>query len=580
VIDSRLLRRAASAWPGTATPSRELERAVQFLQLGREETGVVTASAVVEAGYLLGVVASVASALGLGLLGTRVDVPTVALVAVPAAVGLLFTQVVHSAPVWLATFQRTRALGSVAGVVGLLALRLRLSPTPERAAQFAGNVREGPLAASLARHAAAADGRPDAGLIAWAEAWQSWFPALDRAVALLVASVDAPPASRERTLDRAVETVGDAVESRAAAFASQIRGPVTGLYAVGVLLPFALVGAVPAAAVTGLPVTPTTFVLTYDVLLPVGVAVAGGRILLTRPVAFPPPSVPRDHPEIPDRRRRTVVATLAGGAVGWIVAERVVAAWAGPLAAVGTAVGTGLIVWFHPAGTVRERVRELERGLPDALALVGRSVADGESVEAAVAGAATDLPGPVGTAFDRATRRRRRLRVDVERAFCGDHGPFVETPTPAGRAVAVLLGVTAETGQPAGSVLLDEAERLDTLRDHEQRARRSVATVTDTLSNTAAVFGPLVGGATVAMASHLDGVDATALAGEGAALSTPLLGTAVGTYVLLLAVLLPALASTLRAGVDPVLVGSRVGRTLLSATATFLLGVWATGLLV
>jgi hypothetical protein len=225
-------------------------------------------------------------------------------------------------------------------------------------------------------------------------------------------------------------------------------------------------------------------------------------------------------------------------------------------------------------------VRELERGLPDALALVGRRVADGEAVETAVAEVGETLPGPVGEAFTRAARRRRTLRVGIERAFRGDHGPFVRTPTARGVGVATLLAVAAREGRPAGTVLLDEAERLDTLRDHERRARREMAGVTDTLSNTAAVFGPLVGGATVALAGRLDGLDATSVAGEGAALATATLGTAVGVYVLLLAILLPTLATTLQHGFDRVLVGYRVGGTLLTATGTFLAGVWATRLVV
>lgn len=588
----RLLEVLGSPWPLAVEPSEELQRAVQFL-------GLDEADAIVAGGYVGGLIVwllstAVAIALSVPLvppssfsllsplpsLPPLPPLPPLAALTLPFALGLGWVHVAHRLPVWVGTFHRTRALGAVATVVGLAALRLRLTPSPERAASFTARSGTGPLSESLARHVAAARGTPRSGLSTFAAAWRPWFPALDRATSLLVAASEASSDGRRRALDRAVATVGENVESRAASFAETVRGPVTGLYALGVLLPLALVGAVPAAAVAGVPITPAVFVVVYDGLLPFGVAVGGARIVLGRPVAFPPPSVPSDHPELPDRRALVVATGLAVGGAGWLLSGVAVAAWARPLGAVGAGVGSSLVVALRPATVLRERVRKLERGLPDALALVGRRVAGGETVESALGDVGRALPDPVGGAFETAARRRETLRVGIERAFCGDHGPFVHTPTARGRGVATLLAVAAREGRPAGAVLVDEAERLDTLRDHEQTARRQIASITGTLSNTAAVFGPLVGGATVALAGRLDGLDATAAAGSGSALSPATLGAAVGVYVLLLAVLLPTLATALQYGFDRTLVGYRAGQTLLAATATFLLGVWATGLLV
>ncbi|MEF8827886.1 MAG: type II secretion system protein, partial [Haloarcula sp.] len=62
--------------------------------------------------------------------------------------------------------------------------------------------------------------------------------------------------------------------------------------------------------------------------------------------------------------------------------------------------------------------------------------------------------------------------------------------------------------------------------------------------------------------------------------SSALLGPVVGWYVLVLAVLLTALSTGLHRGLDRALVGYRAGLALLSAAATFLVAVVATGLLV
>ena len=576
----RLAVVAATAWPWESTTSPELRRAIRFLAGGATPARASeTARTVVAAGYVAAVCAGTVAASVVALAWVTVGVPAWSVVT-PGIVGLAVAHAIHRAPVWLATFRRTRAIGAAATVVGLVAVRLRLGASPERAAAFAGRAGEGPLAASLARHVDAARSTPGTGLDEWADDWRPWFPALDRSVALLLAATDAPPGLRERTLDRAVAAVGDAVETRAASFAASIRGPVTALYAGGVLLPLALVGAVPAASVAGLPVGPVGFVVVYDLFLPAVVVVASAWILLDRPVAFPPPRLPRDHPALPSTRRRTALAGTGGAAAGWLSATVAVGEWAAPLAAIGVGSGSALLARFRPTRSLRARVTELERGLPDALALVGRRVAGGTVVETAVGRAGERLPGPVGEAFAAASRRRRTLGVDVERAFRGEAGPFVQTPTATGRATATLLAVAAAAGPPAGELLTTEAERLDTLRAHERQARRAVATVTDTLEQTAALFGPLVGGATVALASGLDGLGATSAVGDGQALSAATVGSGVGVYVLVLAVTLPTLAVGLRAGLDRSRVGYRVGRSLLTATATFLAAAWTTGLLV
>jgi hypothetical protein len=174
-----------------------------------------------------------------------------------------------------------------------------------------------------------------------------------------------------------------------------------------------------------------------------------------------------------------------------------------------------------------------------------------------------------------------------------------------------LLAVAAREGRPAGDVLLELADQLESLRDLERDARRQLATVTGTLSNTAAVFAPLVGGATVALATGIDAVDVggvgagaaagadalgaevgtgavgsgmagseSATDGAAATMSVPVLGRIVGTYVLLLAALLTGLATGLERGFDRTLVAYRIGIALPTATATFLVAFGGAGLLI
>ena len=563
----------ARCWPFAVSVDADVRRSVGVLGVEHSPQRLL------EAGYAL------ATLFGAVVLLVAVPVAgTAPGCLLGAGIGLGLAGAVKTVPRTLAAFRRTRALGDVVELVGTLALGMQLRPVPERAARFAANSSDGLLARSLRDRVDRATGTPRTGLRGFSEEWAPWFPALERSVANLEAAADADSEHREYVLARSVDAVEAALNERVASFANELHGPVTGLYAFGVLLPLALVGTLPAATAAGVPVTPAVFVLAYDVLLPGCVAVAGFRLLANRPVAFPPPDVTVPSQGGVDTRLLGLVVAILVGGCGWFVGAVTVGSWAAPVAAAGSGLGAGIAVAARPVVRERRRLRELERGLSDALSTVGRAVADGDSVEAGVARAGEWTPGLAGEAFAEAARRRRLLGATVRRAFLGKHGPFADSSGSRSRTAVSLLTVAAREGKPAGDSLTAYADRLDDLLGHERNGRRSLAAVTRTLSHTGALFGPLVGGATVALAGRLAAADArlgggTTTGGSSAHLPPSLVGTAVGCYVLLLAVVLTALATGLERGLDGSLVAYRVGIALLSAVGAFLVGVVGAGLL-
>jgi hypothetical protein len=497
--------------------------------------------------------------------------------------------------------RRARAAGSVPRLIGRLALRARLDPTPEAAAA-AGADGDGPLADRLAAHVRRARGRQAAGLESFAAAHADELPGLARAVRQVAAATEAPAPERERRLDRATTAATDAVRERAATAAASLRGPVTAVYAFGVLLPLALVGVLPALAAAGVPGGGllVAVVLVYDLLLPAALVVATAWLLARRPVAFPRAPVPASHPARPDGPERAVLVgvgvALVAGAAAFLTPA--LPAWAAPVAAVGGA-GAGLAVHHRPAVAVRERAAATEAGLPDALVAVGRRVAAGTAVERAVAEAADSLGDPVGPAFAAAAARGRELGVDVETALLGTGGPLADLPSPRVERAVRTLGLAAREGAPAGDLLVETGEHLGELRRVTERSRRETARLTGTLANTAAIFGPLVGGVTVALAGGTAGratglagatvgggggttgtAAASASTGVGATLPVAGLGLAVGGYVLLLAALLTALATGLRHGADRARVGYRVGLALPTAAAVYCVAIVVGGAVV
>ncbi len=548
-------RLAARLYPREVTPSEELRRALAFLDSDLD------ASSVVRAGYGLGVLAAVLGLVAGVLLGSGVLGATVSV-----ALGLVTVHLVHETPGVVALARRTRALGQAPDLVARTVLRMRLAPSPERAAAFAAETGTGPLTDSLARHVERARATGGDPLAAFGAEWAEWYPELERALGLVAAAGGMDRPDRDRTLDRALTGVIDETRTGMRAFATRVSRPVTGLYAFGVLLPTALVALLPAASAAGVGVSTATVVVVYDLFLPVGVVAAGVWLVVRRPVAFPPPDVDRSHPDARDRQRAVVAVGTGTAAAAWVVTRRLLPGWAGPVAAVGLGVGSSLWLHYRPVVAVYDHVREVESGLGDALALVGRRVANGEAVESALAAAAADLDGAMGAALDRAVTRQQQLNVGVGAAFLGTHGALADVPSPRVRGSVRVLGLAAREGRPVGPALLALADHVEELRRVERESRQDLSEVCGTLRNTGTVFGPMVAGATVAMADGLAG--GAALPGGGETL--PGLGPAVAGYVLAFAVVLPALATSLSRGFDGPLVGYHVGRSLLLATPVYL----------
>lgn len=555
----------AAAVPSTVSVPDGYRRACRSLSLSPSAEAILTAGYVI-AGCLAGLAVlaagvggPLASFTALGLLAGAFGVAALARYGVPFA----------------ADAKRVRTLGAAPSLVSALVLGATLWPSAERAAAFATRASDTPLAARLDAHRRRATGTPRSGLGAFATAWGDAFPALERAVKHVERATAAPASERPAILDSARRQILDGTRDEMAAFAASLRGPATGLYAFGVLLPLAMVSLLPAATAAGVPVTGPVLTGLYGVVLPAALLTTCAWLLGRRPVAFPPTTVTRSHPDVPDTVLPAVIAGVAGAISGGGLANALVASWATPVGALGTGTGATLVVHYRPARRVRDRVDAVEAGLPDLLSSVGRRLDGGQSVESALAEAATEAPPPTDEIVDAAVARQEQLGMSVEGAFLGPGGALSTLPSRRVRRAATLLGTAAAVGPPAGESLTAMGEHLDELRAVERETRRDLARITETLSNTAALFGPLVGGATVALSGSMNGGS-----GQFSTVPSATLGPVVGWYVLVLAVLLTALSTGLHRGLDRALVGYRAGLALLSATSTFLAAVVATGLLV
>lgn len=552
-----LLAWLARLYPWSVESSDTLDEAIRFLDWD------VQPAAIVRAGYGGGMFVAVALTCLLFFVTAAVRLSSLLVVSIAT---LSTVHGIHTIPTVCARARKTSALGAAPDLVSRAVLRMRLSPAPERAASFAAQSGNGALADSLAAHIRQTQHSAQSGLAAFGDAWADSFPALRRAFALVTVAGRTPESDRDRLLDRALTVVLDGTAEQMQSFAAQIRAPVTALYAFGVLLPTALVALLPAAGVAGIGVTPVAVVTVYNLVLPAILVVTSLWLLANRPVAFPPPNVTATHPDVPDRTRHAVLAGFGAGAICWFLTARVFPWWGPPIGAVGIGAGFGLVVATRPVISVYEQIRQVEAMLPDALELLGRRVANGRAVESAVDRVAGELDGPMGELLAAGAKQQRQLQIGVDEAFLGEYGVLRSIPSPRVRGSFALLGLAAREGRPAGTALLSLAEHVEELQDIERESRHSLAHVCRTLRSTGMVFGPLVAGATVALAGGISGD--TALPGGEQTLSW--IGGPVGAYVLLLAVLLTALSTGLTRGFDRSLVSYRVGRALISATSAYL----------
>lgn len=574
---STLISLLARLYPWEVDASDELTEALSYLEAPHEPETVVRAG--FGAGFL-------APLLSLPLFFLSVPIVGVSSVALFLAVATIHT--IQTAPLLLASLRRSEALGQAPNLIGRIVLRMKIQPSLESSVKFAAETGNDPLSKSLQDHINRAMGTPGSGLLTFSDEWVEYFPSVRRSAHLLNTAQDAPGDKREQTLERALAAILNGTRDQMAEFTNAIRSPTTGLYAFGVMLPLALISLVPAISTTGVTITIEAFVIVYNFILPGVIIVVGGQLLVKRPVAFPPPQVTRDHPDIDTHWLVPAGAAVVagGGAAGFtivlgIIAPSVQIAHLAPISGIGLLIGVFLYLFYKPVVEVRDYVRDVETHLVDALYIIGRQVDESEAVESAIETAGERLPAATGDVFEQAAGRQHRLHLTVDQSFLGKYGVLEHIPSPRAHATARLLGIAAKEGQPAGMTIVSMADHLEELQEVERHTKREISSVTGTLKNTASVFGPLVAGATVALASTMVGQDITFsdLTADVAPLATELLGIVIGVYIIFLSLLLQPLAIGLKSGLDRPLIGYRVGRSLIMGVPIYISSVFFVGLI-
>lgn len=459
-------------------------------------------------------------------------------------------------------FERSRASGAVPELLAFAILAIRVSPSLERAADFAAETVGGRLGHSLVAHRRAELDGGDA-FDAFATEWGDRAASVSRTVSLLQVAVDTPSERRDEVLDEALDAVLSGSRDQVSAFTTDIRGPAMGIYAFGVMLPLALVGLLPMLSTTGTTVSMLPLVLLYDLAIPLALIGAAAWLALARP-AVASSARQRGLLSLGPGLQKPLAVGIGLGSAGFAVSLLVFPAWVAPIVGIGTGLGAALVGFLAPIRERQAEIREFETEVPDALRIIGREVADGIPIETAIASAGSRLSGETGTVLGRAARARDRLGRTVEETLLGRDGVLSRLPSARAETVGRLLVRAGQHGEPGGRTLLAIGDYLDALHRVEREGRRELAQTTSTLGQTATVFAPVIAGVTVALATGMDAVESTT-----GSLAVGPLGQVIGVYVLSLAVILPSLAVVLERGFDPVAIGYQSGVALLASASLY-----------
>lgn len=457
------------------------------------------------------------------------------------AMPLLVMHYVSQYPGIYAKYLRIHSLGDAPEVLSYIVMNMKLVSNIERSIKFAAENSNRPLAKDLRKLMWDMQFRVhsniDDAISSFASQWGEWSSHFKRSIHLVRSSLGEPDeAQRIITLNRALDVVLEGTKNIMDDFASRLHAPTTVLYSIGVMIPLALVAMLPAASVIGYKISTIELSLIYNLLLPVITFLYAYSILLKRPAAFTPPQIPSEHKDLPGKKRRYIIATIA------VIAGTAVAlpgflflALADPSI---KAILTGSPVWqplarfvledlnsfvpatlpviwgiaisisiycigiYLPCKRIRDRIRKMESEFADALYILGKRISEGRSAEEAFAYTAETMEGSeIAAVFSSIAYNFIAMRTTMKEAlFDEEFGALKDVYSDRILATMKLFVESVQkSNEAAGIALVKLADHLKELQGVEESIKRTLYTMTSMMRTTAMVFAPLIGGVTLAL---------------------------------------------------------------------------------
>lgn len=452
--------------------------------------------------------------LGLAGLGAAIYVVPLAVIAPITTYSFL-----SSYPEMCAERRRTKSIGSAPEAVTYMAMSLKLTPSLNRAVDFAAENTDEPLSARLRGvnwdvYTRKRESIEDS-FLGFANDWGERNENLKRSLyGLLSAAGEGTQEGLDKSLDRAQDTARTGARRSMEEFVSSLKVPITAFFALCVLLPLIIGSTLPVLSLGGASVPSVQYVSS-------GTSTGyGTQVMVLLDVVFP--AIALVYSVVLLGRRPGTVSPLTVRRMGnrnvrrkWFVFSCIAAACPLPLllAPLGIltpivilwSVVTGLSAYLILSTSEQRRKRRetmaLERQMPDALFIIGSRIGEGLPVEQAMAKASESLRGlEIASFLDNLRFSLQLQRRGLEETLFGREGLLRDHPSRLIRvSLKMVVDLSRKDHYAAGKALVDFSHYLRNLHEMDEDIRARLGETVDAMKSTATFFGPLVLGITSAL---------------------------------------------------------------------------------
>jgi Flp pilus assembly protein TadB len=493
---------------------------------------------------------------------------------------------------------RNKALGRLPEAINYLVMSMRLTPSLDKAINFAADNLEEPLSTAMKRILWNVYMRKhhsiEESFVHFSYDWGDWNEDFKRALyTIRSAELERTHEGLCRGLDKATEIILTGTKQTMEAYTSKLAGPTFVLFSMGILLPMILGAMLPMMSIGGLSIGTVQLVLIMDVAFPLITFAYAFSILGNRPGTATPPRLVEDTGAL--KRMASI------GAIGIFVILLI--PMVPPLDAI-LSLGYLPLLWAITGGISffalyssyklkrkRDKVKKLEREFPDALFQLGSRISEGKPLEAAMERTSDTMKGTlIAKLFHRIARVLQLTRTSLDEALFGRSGVIKDHPSRTIKAtMRTVVEVVKKDAVTAGQTIVGISHYLRDMKRVEHEINSRLNNVMGMMSSTALVFAPVVMGVT----SALYYVMATVIAGlenvEGGGFTFGTGGPVVpydlftfilGIYLLLTVLVITYFVSGMKEGDDPVELRFQIGRTVPVALVIFTVASLVGGMMV
>ena len=402
--------------------------------------------------------------------------------------------------------KRMRALtvGRMPEAIHYLSLSMRLTPSLDKAVNYASSSLTEPLASDLRKvlwdvymreHSSIEDA-----FIAFAYDWSEWDEDFKRSLYMVrSATLEKSREAIDRVLDKANQIIIDGTKSKLEEFSTALRTPTMVLFGIGIMLPLLLVILLPILEIGN--EWAWVAVVVINVILPLCLIIYTYNILGKRPELTTPPYFESTMTPI----TRTIIIFLclvcSSGLilVGIIQVRKSLFASLSFVWAIGLPIALYCLLTNMEVKKKARAIRKMEDEYPEALFQLGNRIAEGKPIETALSKTARTMKNTlISKLFNKISYNLQVTRSSLKEILFGASGLLINSPARTIKnTMRTVVEASSKDPRTAGKTIMLISNYLSDLRKVEREMKEKLNEITGMMTQTAIFIAPLVVGVTV-----------------------------------------------------------------------------------